>query len=282
MLGEKIRELRSSNSLTQKDLAEKLYVTAQAVSRWENNEVEPSITTLTEMAKIFNISISELLGEAVKQQEVKPQDPQEEVSATRVEPSKPVLAVCECCNKPIYNGVDIVRKTEHFGKSTIKKVICKTCDKKQKEEEHKRKVYYGLDQRRKSFVWGAVFSGLITIIALIVTISLGQSRGVVLLSVLGGALFFPFISCLYLKNNFIDDVVVEVASWSIRFPGLIFTLDLDGILWFISVKLLFGILSFFLSACCFILAVILGYVLSIFAYPFALVKSIRKPELTEI
>ena len=36
MLGEKIKALRANSSLTQKDLAEKLFVTAQAVSRWEN------------------------------------------------------------------------------------------------------------------------------------------------------------------------------------------------------------------------------------------------------
>lgn len=274
MLGEKIKNLRMVNSLTQKDLAEKLFVTAQAVSRWENNEVEPSITTLTEMAKIFNISISELLGESVQQQQ--------EVSVVSAEPSKPVLAVCECCNKPIYNGADIVRKTEYVGRSTIKKVICKTCDKKQKEEEFKRKVTHGLQQRKKSFVWGGVFSGLITLIALIITLSLEQSTGVVLLSVLGGAMFFPCISCLYLKNNFIEDIIVGVASWSIRFPGLIFTLDLDGIVWFLTVKLLFGVLSFFISACCFILAAVLGWFLGIFVYPFAIVKNIRNPELTEI
>lgn len=50
MLGDKIKDLRMKNSLTQKYLAERLFVTAQAVSRWENNEVEPSITTLTERA----------------------------------------------------------------------------------------------------------------------------------------------------------------------------------------------------------------------------------------
>ena len=50
MIGEKIKSLRLENSLTQKELAEKLYVTAQAVSRWENNEVEPSISTIAEIA----------------------------------------------------------------------------------------------------------------------------------------------------------------------------------------------------------------------------------------
>lgn len=282
MLGQKIKNLRIENSLTQKDLAEKLYVTAQAVSRWENDEVEPSIATLTEMAKIFNVSVSELLEEEQKQENVAKEEAVVTEAVVAESANKVVLAVCEHCNKPIYNAIDIVRKTEYYGKSAVKKVICKNCDKKQKEEEYKRKVYYGLDQRKKSFVWGGVFSSLITLIALIATLFLEQSTVVVLLSVLGGVLFFPFISCLYLKNNFIEDVITAVASWSIRFPGLIFTLDLDGIIWFLSVKLLFGVLSFFISACCFTLAVVLGWFLSIFAYPFAIVKNIRNPELTEI
>ena len=54
MLGEKIKRIRNEKGMTQKELADKLFVTAQAVSRWENNEVEPSISTLIEIAKIFN------------------------------------------------------------------------------------------------------------------------------------------------------------------------------------------------------------------------------------
>ena len=277
MLGEKIKALRANNSLTQKDLAEKLYVTAQAVSRWENNEVEPSIATLTEMAKIFNVSVSELLEEEQKQEILVKEEP-----AVQEQTKKVVLAVCEHCNKPIYNAMDIVRNTEYYGSSAVKKVICKSCDKKQREEAHKRKVYYGLDQRRKSFVWGSVFTGLITLALLIITIALKLEAWIVLLSAVGGLLFFPFLSCLYLQNNFIEDVVEAVSSWSVRFPGLIFTLDLDGIVWFISVKILFGILSFFISVTCFILAVALGWLLSLFVYPFAIVKNIQHPELTDI
>ena len=61
MIGEKIKELRLKNKMTQKDLAEQLYVTAQAVSRWENGEVEPSLNTITQIAKIFNVPTDELL-----------------------------------------------------------------------------------------------------------------------------------------------------------------------------------------------------------------------------
>ena len=45
-IGSKIKEYRTKKGLTQKELAENLNVTFQAVSRWENGEVEPSIDTI--------------------------------------------------------------------------------------------------------------------------------------------------------------------------------------------------------------------------------------------
>lgn len=61
-LGENIREYRTKFNLTQKELSDKLCVTYQAVSRWEKDEVEPSIMTLKEMCKIFSCTMDELLG----------------------------------------------------------------------------------------------------------------------------------------------------------------------------------------------------------------------------
>ena len=62
MIGATIKKLRVQQGMTQKNLADKLFVSAQAVSRWENNEVEPSIGTITEMAKIFGVTADEILG----------------------------------------------------------------------------------------------------------------------------------------------------------------------------------------------------------------------------
>lgn len=62
-LGEKITKLREENNLTQQDLAQKLNYTAQAISKWENNTSEPKLDTLREIAKIFNVSLAELLEE---------------------------------------------------------------------------------------------------------------------------------------------------------------------------------------------------------------------------
>jgi len=56
-------ELRKKNRLTQDEMAEKLMVTRQAVSRWENGETVPSSDTLKMISMIFGISINYLLGQ---------------------------------------------------------------------------------------------------------------------------------------------------------------------------------------------------------------------------
>ena len=55
-------ELRTKNKMSQEELAEKLYVTRQAVSRWENGETVPNIDTLKLLSKMFDVSINTLLG----------------------------------------------------------------------------------------------------------------------------------------------------------------------------------------------------------------------------
>lgn len=54
--GQKIKKLRTESNLTQKDLADKMNVTFQTVSKWENDTNEPDITNIKELAKIFNCS----------------------------------------------------------------------------------------------------------------------------------------------------------------------------------------------------------------------------------
>ena len=78
MIGNNIKRLRTERGMTQKALADKLFVSAQAVSRWENNEVEPSITTLTELAKIFGVSADEILGLETKKIENEKENKTEE------------------------------------------------------------------------------------------------------------------------------------------------------------------------------------------------------------
>ncbi len=61
-LGSKIAELRKKKGFTQEEFAEKLGVTAQAVSKWENDVSCPDIMLLPKIAEIFSVSIDELMG----------------------------------------------------------------------------------------------------------------------------------------------------------------------------------------------------------------------------
>lgn len=57
-----ILELRTKRGLSQDDLAEKVMVTRQAVSRWENGETVPNTDTLKLLSKELDVSINTLLG----------------------------------------------------------------------------------------------------------------------------------------------------------------------------------------------------------------------------
>ena len=60
-IGKKIKELRIKNNLTQQELASKLNVTYQAVSKWENGKNLPDLVILTEICNIFNIDLNDLI-----------------------------------------------------------------------------------------------------------------------------------------------------------------------------------------------------------------------------
>lgn len=66
-ISDKIRQLRNKASMTQEQLAERLGISAQSVSKWENEISMPDITLLPDIAEIFGISIDELFDLTVQQ-----------------------------------------------------------------------------------------------------------------------------------------------------------------------------------------------------------------------
>ena len=60
---EKIIKYRKDNNLSQEQLAEKIGVTRQSISKWEAGQSQPSNDNLTELSKVFNISIARLLDD---------------------------------------------------------------------------------------------------------------------------------------------------------------------------------------------------------------------------
>lgn len=59
---EKLKELRKQNNMTQEQLAEKLYVSRTAISKWESGKGYPNIESLKSISKVFSVSIDELLS----------------------------------------------------------------------------------------------------------------------------------------------------------------------------------------------------------------------------
>ena len=60
-LGEKIKRLRKENNLSQEQLAEKLNVSRQAISKWEANKAYPDIENLILLRKIFDVTLDDLI-----------------------------------------------------------------------------------------------------------------------------------------------------------------------------------------------------------------------------
>ena len=92
-----ILELRTKKGLSQEALAEKVFVTRQAVSRWETGETIPNIDTLKLLSKLFDVSINTLLG-------------------------SPRELICQCCGMPLEDS-NISKEKDGF----FNEEYCKWC-----------------------------------------------------------------------------------------------------------------------------------------------------------
>ena len=93
-----ILELRTQRGMSQDELAEKVMVTRQAVSRWENGETVSNTETLKLLSKEFDVSINMLLGE-------------------------PRKLICQCCGMPISDDAIIGRDKD----GALNEDYCKWC-----------------------------------------------------------------------------------------------------------------------------------------------------------
>ena len=66
MYGEKIKAKRRELHLSQKDLANKIFVTRQAISKWENDKATPTMTNLRELSEVFDVDMAYFIGEVEK------------------------------------------------------------------------------------------------------------------------------------------------------------------------------------------------------------------------
>ena len=79
--GQRISRLRKNLGLKQDEIAEKVNISAQAVSKWENDLSAPDISTLPLLADILNVSLDELLGRESEQTKIVPEGERKDVNS---------------------------------------------------------------------------------------------------------------------------------------------------------------------------------------------------------
>lgn len=93
-----IKKLREKHGLTQEQMAERLMISRQAVSRWENGETQPDTESLKLLSKEFDVSINTLLG-------------------------TPRQLICQCCGMPL-NEDSLISKEKD---GSYNEDYCKWC-----------------------------------------------------------------------------------------------------------------------------------------------------------
>ncbi|WP_308589640.1 zinc ribbon domain-containing protein [uncultured Oscillibacter sp.] len=91
-------DLRRQAGLSQNEVADRLFVTRQAVSRWERGETVPEVETLQALSKLFGVSINTLLG-------------------------SPRPLVCQSCGMPLSDDELLAREAD----GTFQEKYCKWC-----------------------------------------------------------------------------------------------------------------------------------------------------------
>ena len=296
-LGQKIKKLRIDSGLTQKDLSNMVNVTFQTVSKWEKDENEPDLATVRELAKLFGCSLDYLLSEDEEEA------PKEEVVVEPVVKEVPVIKetviihqnemhVCARCGKDIPESElvseDVTKKERHgrttrtvsVGQTYYHKACLEEVKKERAEAAARAKRAKASRSKKLSFGWG-IAGGIVAFVVTLLILLLAPAAKeaihpavAVLLSILAGYGIFSMLYCI-ISGSYIGEVFVWCAGLSIKFPGLIFSWDLEGFAWLIAMKILFAVLGFLIGVFALLFAIGLSAALGMVSFPFVLIHNIR-------
>ena len=278
-LGKNIMEFRRKNNLTQSELGQKLSISAQAVSKWEKGLSEPDIDTLKKMCEIFSCTINELTDSGVPSGEPKSvagngnsADPLPAAGPASAAEPVIIMGYCTECNKPLNNVKDY--KVIPGAGGAPQRVLCNKCYTKQLYEAANGNVEEHNKELRRSMIWASVAAAVVLVVFLTAGISAGNYG-----LAFGGGIAAAYAAFALVAQIFWLNAVAECMGFfcrSFRMPGLIFSLDLDGIIWFICVKLTLSVLASLLSVLCFAAGLVISACFAAIYFPFGLVIFIRE------
>ena len=283
-LGEKIRYHRTKLKLTQKDLAEKVNVTSQGVSRWEQDLVQPSIDTLMRMADIFSVSLDELVGNPnipkLVESNPSPQPIIIQQSSQHID-NRRTIGVCETCNKPILEGNPLHRV--HTRARSPQTILCESCN--QEREKRIEGDYKRVTKKNRfwAFLWGILGGALLLYTSIQGLIDGSLEMNAFLVGLLMSYLSFSFLFTFTMKNNFIHDFFWDITSFGfVRLPGIIFSFDIDGLIFLITAKVVLFFIGIGIALVAGSIALVISLLLSGFILPFSIYNAFTNPRKTEL
>ena len=266
--GQRIAQLRKNANLTQAQLGEKLNVSAQAVSKWENSQSEPDLTTIRKMCALFGIS-TDVFFEIEKQVE--------NGDAKALTVPQDTYGVCVACGT-LVTGDNLGQKSP--------KVMCSHCYTDyvngilQLEEEKANAKKADKDKQKSKKMRSIIFGvlAMVVVLAIGLSISIIYRHGSALAISICITLFFAYGAYALVSELFLDigDAAWDIIEFSlespIKLPMLIFDLDADSIIAFIFIKIGLSILGFIAGVALFLLGLLIGSIVSAFTFPFHMAK----------
>ena len=287
-LGKKLSNYRKLSGMTQQQLGDRLNLSSQAISKWENDLAEPDLGTLRTLARIYRVTVDELLDiseanpiGAKEQPHALDTEAVAEAISERIETSR-IIGFCKSC------GITVTEENVGTRTGIIKCSECSERERRKAErerqerlraeeearkaalEEQKRRINRLRFIRKKSLKTAAIPAAILLLLGIIAFIN-SLEFGVILVVIPPAALAYCFTAMLFYDTP-VTSVIANMCTASVRWPGLIFEWSIDGFIWLICMKLLFAVLGFLIG----LISALLGIAIGLLISPFVFVYIMRR------
>lgn len=264
--GKVIAKYRKLNNLTQSQLAEKLFISPQAVSKWELDQSEPDLATIKKITEIFHLTLDQFFSEEKSLEE-------------KVEAVNPDKERCDIC-------------LDHFDHGALIKAqdlnLCQHCLNTLDEEdrsllslkESMPKVFQGIKLGGKLpfyIGWGL---GIVIFVVLIISHLISSNNDMSFIEYLlisfGISIFSITFGTQLLYGSWLRDFLIGFFGKTVGMPGVLFELSIDGLIFLILVKILLGFIVMAISLAVALLGIVVTIAISPITYTVELVTKIRR------
>ena len=176
--------------------------------------------------------------------------------------SKTIRLCMKCQEKHSARNIEVERKVNSLKSANNK--YKPALNPKEAKHQHNEKVLLGWS------IGGGVLAFIITLVTCILNRSSISIWGTIFVPILVLYAIMSDIYCIF-SGSWIGEMFLSISSWSIKFPGIIFSFDLDGLMFLIGMKILFAILGALVSIAVFLLALTLSAFFAMICFPFLVI-----------